>query len=159
MRAKITRKCAYTCITIWNSKLSNVIFYQVKVNGITNYTNLKANFMWQPRKLWRKSIRLKSVRKWSAKNTVINFMNRLINFTLIISLLLLFLDNIILQMTPKKLSESLHQLLVLVIDINPHQLLFARQPGSFSQVLNSVMTLLSQHMMLHPTNQVKYYFC
>ena len=58
-------------------------------------------------------------------------------------------------MTPKKsVGESLHQLLVLVIDINPHQLLFARQPGSFSQVLNSVMTLLSQHMMLHPTNQV-----
>ena len=81
-------------------------------------------------------------------------MNRWINFTLIISLRLLLLDNIILQMTPKKLSESLHQLLVLVIDINPHQLLFARQPGSFSQVLNSVMTLLSQHMMLHPTNQV-----
>ena len=58
-------------------------------------------------------------------------------------------------MTPKKsVGESLHQLLVLVLDINPHQLLFARQPGSFSQVLNSVMTLLSQHMMLHPTNQV-----
>lgn len=53
-----------------------------------------------------------------------------------------------------KCAEALHQLLVVVLDINPHQLLFARQSGSFSQVLNSVMSLLSQHMMLHPTNQV-----
>ena len=52
-------------------------------------------------------------------------------------------------------GDSLRQLLVVILDINPHQLLFARQQGSFSQVLNSVMTLLSQHLMLHPTNQVK----
>jgi len=51
-------------------------------------------------------------------------------------------------------GDSLRQLLVVILDINPHQLLFARQQGSFSQVLNSVMTLLSQHLMLHPTNQV-----
>ena len=54
-------------------------------------------------------------------------------------------------------GDSLRQLLVVILDINPHQLLFARQQGSFSQVLNSVMTLLSQHLMLHPTNQVKVY--
>jgi len=51
-------------------------------------------------------------------------------------------------------TEELHQLLVVVMDINPHQLLFARQPGSFSQLLNSVMSLLNQHLMLNPTNQV-----
>ena len=49
--------------------------------------------------------------------------------------------------------ERPHQLLVIVIDINPNQLLFARQPGSLSQLMNSVTTLLSQHMMLHTTNQ------
>ena len=54
-------------------------------------------------------------------------------------------------------GDSLRQLLVVILDINPHQLLFARQQGSFSQVLNSVMTLLSQHLMLHPTNQVQAY--
>ena len=58
-----------------------------------------------------------------------------------------------------KCAEALHQLLVVVLDINPHQLLFARQSGSFSQVLNSVMSLLSQHMMLHPTNQVTKCLC
>ena len=57
-------------------------------------------------------------------------------------------------MPSEKMHESLHQLLVVVIDINPHQLLYARHPGSFSQIQNSVMSLLSQHMMLHPTNQV-----
>jgi len=51
-------------------------------------------------------------------------------------------------------AEELHQLLVVVMDINPHQLLFARQPGSFSKLLNSVMSLLNQHLMLNPTNQV-----
>ena len=52
--------------------------------------------------------------------------------------------------------ERPHQLLVVVIDINPNQLLFARQPGSLSQLMNSVMTLLNQHMMLHTTNKVRY---
>ena len=52
-------------------------------------------------------------------------------------------------------TEALHQLLVVVLDINPNQLLFARQPGSFSRVVSCVTTLLSQHMMLHPTNQVR----
>ena len=51
-------------------------------------------------------------------------------------------------------SEDLHQLLAVVIDINPHQLLFARQPGSFSQLMNSVMSLMNQHLMLNPTNKV-----
>ena len=50
--------------------------------------------------------------------------------------------------------ERPHQLLVVVIDINPNQLLFARQPGSLTQLMNSVMTLLNQHMMLHTTNRV-----
>ena len=50
--------------------------------------------------------------------------------------------------------ESPHQLLVVVIDINPNQLLFARQPGSLTQLMNSVMTLLNQHLMLHTTNRV-----
>ena len=50
--------------------------------------------------------------------------------------------------------ERPHQLLVVVIDINPNQLLFARQPGSLTQLMNSVMTLLNQHMMLHTTNKV-----
>jgi len=48
----------------------------------------------------------------------------------------------------------MHQLLVVVMDINPHQLLFARHPGSFSQLMNSVMCLMNQHLMLNPTNQV-----
>ena len=52
--------------------------------------------------------------------------------------------------------ERPHQLLVVVIDINPNQLLFARQPGSLSQLMNSVMTLLNQHMMLHTTNKARY---
>ena len=50
--------------------------------------------------------------------------------------------------------EELHQLLVAVIDINPHQLMFARQPGSLTQLLTSVTSLLCQHLMLHPTNLV-----
>jgi len=57
-------------------------------------------------------------------------------------------------MSKESSSEELHQLLVVVMDINPHQLLFARQPGSFSKLLNSVMSLLNQHLMLNPTNQV-----
>ena len=70
-------------------------------------------------------------------------------------------DNITLQSHPnKRMSyesvERPHQLLVVVIDINPNQLLFARQPGSLSQLMNSVMTLLNQHMMLHTTNKVRY---
>jgi len=51
-------------------------------------------------------------------------------------------------------EEELHQLLVAVIDINPQQLLFARQPDAFPRLLNSVMCLLNQHLMLNPTNRV-----
>ena len=56
-------------------------------------------------------------------------------------------------MSEEKSCES-HQLLVGVIDINPHQLLFARHPGSLTQLLTSLTSLLCQHLMLHPTNMV-----
>lgn len=51
-------------------------------------------------------------------------------------------------------KTSLHQLLVVVLDINPNQLLFARKPGSLSQLLNSVLALLNSHLMLEPSNSV-----
>ena len=51
-------------------------------------------------------------------------------------------------------NTECRQLLVVVIDINPHQLLFARKPGSLTQLLTSVTSLLCQHLMLHPTNLV-----
>jgi len=51
-------------------------------------------------------------------------------------------------------DQSLHQLLVVVLDINPNQLLFARHPGSMTQLINSVLTLLNSHLMLEPTNRV-----
>ena len=56
-------------------------------------------------------------------------------------------------MSEESQSEC-RQLLVVVIDINPHQLLFARHPGSLTQLLTSVTSLLCQHLMLHPTNLV-----
>ena len=39
-----------------------------------------------------------------------------------------------------------------LMDINLHQLFFARQPDSY-QLLNSVMSLLNQHFMLIHNNQ------
>jgi len=46
------------------------------------------------------------------------------------------------------------QILVVVLDANPNQLLFARQPGAFSQWMNAVLTFVNSHLMLHPTNRV-----
>lgn len=46
------------------------------------------------------------------------------------------------------------QLLVVTIDINPNQLLFARQPGSFSKIMNCILTFMNSHLMLHSTNKV-----
>ena len=41
---------------------------------------------------------------------------------------------------------------LVVMDINLHQLFFARQPDSY-QLLNSVMSLQNQHFMLISNNQ------
>lgn len=46
------------------------------------------------------------------------------------------------------------QLLVVAIDINPNQLLFARHPGSFSKMMNCILTFMNSHLMLHSTNKV-----
>lgn len=46
------------------------------------------------------------------------------------------------------------QLLVVALDINPNQLLFARQPGSFSKIMNCILTFMNSHLMLHSTNRV-----
>ena len=50
-------------------------------------------------------------------------------------------------------AEATDQLLVVVVDINPNQLLLARQPGALSQLLNCVMTLLNSHLMLEPRHR------
>ena len=41
-------------------------------------------------------------------------------------------------------------LLVVVVDINPNQFLFARKPNSLSQLLNCVLCLINSHLMLEP---------
>ena len=50
-------------------------------------------------------------------------------------------------------AEATDQLLVVVVDINPNQLLLARQPGALSQLLNCVLTLLNSHLMLEPRHR------
>lgn len=50
--------------------------------------------------------------------------------------------------------EGGQELLVTVIDINPNQLLLARQPGALSQLLNCVLSLLNSHLMLDPRHKV-----
>jgi len=45
-------------------------------------------------------------------------------------------------------------MLVVVLDANPNQLLFARQQGAFSQWMNAVLTFVNSHLMLHPSNKV-----
>jgi len=50
--------------------------------------------------------------------------------------------------------DERNQMLVLVVDVNPNQLLFARSPGSFSRIMNSVLTFMNSHMMLHSSNRV-----
>ena len=47
-----------------------------------------------------------------------------------------------------------NQMLVVVLDANPNQLLFARQQGAFSQWMNAVLTFVNSHLMLHPSNKV-----
>jgi len=47
-----------------------------------------------------------------------------------------------------------HQFLVVVIDINPNQLLLARQPGALTQLLNCVLSLMNSHLMLDPRHKV-----
>eukprot|EP00088_Acartia_fossae_P067202 TRINITY_DN8377_c0_g1_i2.p1 TRINITY_DN8377_c0_g1~~TRINITY_DN8377_c0_g1_i2.p1 ORF type:complete len:319 (+),score=59.97 TRINITY_DN8377_c0_g1_i2:33-959(+) len=56
-------------------------------------------------------------------------------------------------MTEEDIDES-NQLLVVIVDVNPNQLLYARQPGSFSRVMNSILTFMNSHLMLHATNRV-----
>jgi len=51
-------------------------------------------------------------------------------------------------------ESSHHQLLLVVIDINPNQLLLARQPGALSQLLNCVLGLMNSHLMLDPRHKV-----
>jgi len=50
--------------------------------------------------------------------------------------------------------DERNQLLVAVVDVNPNQLLFARSPGSFSRIMNSVLTFMNSHLMLHASNRV-----
>lgn len=51
-------------------------------------------------------------------------------------------------------NDDGNQMLVVVLDANPNQLLFARQQGAFSQWMNAVLTFVNSHMMLHHTNKV-----
>ncbi|XP_023342456.1 general transcription factor IIH subunit 3 [Eurytemora carolleeae] len=53
----------------------------------------------------------------------------------------------------EEVDES-NQMLVVVVDVNPNQLLFARNTGSFSRIMNSVITFLNSHLMLHSTNRI-----
>jgi len=46
------------------------------------------------------------------------------------------------------------QMLVLVLDANPNQLLFARQQGAFTQWMNAVLSFVNSHLMLHSSNRV-----
>lgn len=40
------------------------------------------------------------------------------------------------------------------MDINPNQLLLARQPGALSQILNCALSLMNSHLMLDPGHKV-----
>jgi len=51
-------------------------------------------------------------------------------------------------------NDESDQMLVVVLDSNPNQLLFARQQGAFTQWLNAVLTFVNSHLMLHPNNRV-----
>jgi len=50
-------------------------------------------------------------------------------------------------------DEGGPSLLVVVVDINPNQLLFARKPNSLSQLLNCVLCLINSHLMLEPRHR------
>ena len=56
------------------------------------------------------------------------------------------------EMTMVEQETCVCLLPLVVMDINLHQIFFARQPGSY-QLLNSVMSLLNQHFMLIHNNQ------
>ena len=45
-------------------------------------------------------------------------------------------------------------LLMLVLDINPNQLLFARRPKLLLKWLDAALALANSHLMLHPNNAV-----
>ena len=45
-------------------------------------------------------------------------------------------------------------LLMLVLDINPNQLLFARRPKLLLKWLDAALALANSHLMLHPNNTV-----
>lgn len=49
-------------------------------------------------------------------------------------------------------EKAVGELLVLVLDINPNQLLFVRQPGSLTTWLDAVLAFANSHLMLHPSN-------
>jgi len=51
------------------------------------------------------------------------------------------------------IDES-NQLLVVVVDVNPNQLMYAKNKGSFSSVMNSVLTFMNSHLMMHASNRV-----
>jgi len=50
-------------------------------------------------------------------------------------------------------EEEGQNLLAVVVDINPNQLLFARKPNSMSQLLNCVLCLINSHLMLEPRHR------
>merc|ERR1719495_1371543 len=45
-------------------------------------------------------------------------------------------------------------MLVVVVDVNPNQLLYARHSGSFSSMMNTLLTFVNSHLMLHGSNRV-----
>jgi len=50
--------------------------------------------------------------------------------------------------------DDRNQMLVVVVDVNPNQLMFARNTGSFSRIMNSVLAFMDSHLMLHASNRV-----
>jgi len=57
------------------------------------------------------------------------------------------------RMEEEEVDER-NQMLVVVVDVNPNQLLFARNSDSFSGIMNSVLTFINSHLMLHGSNRV-----
>eukprot|EP00095_Tigriopus_kingsejongensis_P011578 maker-scaffold297_size217559-snap-gene-0.27 protein:Tk11578 transcript:maker-scaffold297_size217559-snap-gene-0.27-mRNA-1 annotation:"general transcription factor iih subunit 3" len=55
---------------------------------------------------------------------------------------------------PGVLAEPQGQLLVLVLDMNPNQVFFTKQPESLFHWLDSAISLANSHLMLHPNNAI-----
>jgi len=58
------------------------------------------------------------------------------------------------KMASEEDIDESNQLLVVIVDVNPNQLMFARKQGSFGQMMNSILTFMNSHLMLHATNRV-----